>query len=54
MRRVYGMKVVRITRGDLLSCTGRNSGAGELGTTSSCSAEVSRSHTSRTNHPVKG
>jgi hypothetical protein len=30
MRRVYGVKVARITRGDLLSCTGRNPGAGRL------------------------
>jgi len=28
MRRVYGMKVARITRGGLLSRTGRNPGAG--------------------------
>lgn len=27
MRRVYGMKVTRITRGGLPSCTGRNPGA---------------------------
>lgn len=31
MRRVYGMKVTRITWGGLLSRTGRNPGAGELG-----------------------
>jgi len=30
MRRVYGMKVARITRGDLWSRTGRNPGAGGL------------------------
>ena len=30
MRRVYGVKVARITRGDLSSCPGRNSGAGDL------------------------
>lgn len=30
MRRVYGVKVTRITRGDLLSRTGRNPGAGGL------------------------
>lgn len=33
MRRVYGMKVVRITRGDLPLCTGRNAGAWGLETT---------------------
>lgn len=30
MRRVYGVKVTRITRGDLLSRTGRNPGAGRV------------------------
>jgi hypothetical protein len=30
MRRVYGMKVTRITWGGLSSRTGRNPGAGEL------------------------
>jgi len=30
MRRVYGTKVTRITRGGLLSCTERNLGAGGL------------------------
>lgn len=33
MRRVYGMKVVRITRGDLSFCTVGNTGAWGLETT---------------------
>lgn len=32
MRRVYGVKVARITRGDLPSRTGRNPGQGHLET----------------------
>ena len=32
IRRVYGVKVTRITRGDLPLCTGRNPGHGDLET----------------------
>ena len=54
MRRVYGVKVTRITRGDLPSRTGRNPGQGCLEKTISRSAEVSRGHTSRIHQPAKG